>query len=174
MNMYLRMLLMFFRARRGSKLGVWDTAVTNFRTNLADLDIFRHMNNGKYLTIMDLARYDLMVRSGLWQKFQQRGWYPVVAGQTISYRRSLTLGQKFQVHTRILGMDERWAYLEQRFQVGDVLYAQAVVRARFLRRSGGSVPANELSAIIPDPQKPQPLPAWITQWTQDTNPPTDA
>ena len=71
-------------------------------------------------------------------------------------------------------MDESWAYLEQRFQVGDVLYAQAVVRARFLRRSGGSVPAEELAAIIPDPQKPQPLPAWITQWTQDTKPPTDA
>lgn len=170
MNMYLRMLLMFFRARRRSKLEVWDTNVTNFRTNLADLDIFWHMNNGKYLTIMDLARYDLMVRCGLWQEFQQRGWYPVVAGQTISYRRSLTLGQKFQVHTRILGMDERWAYLEQRFQVSEVLYAQAIVRARFLRRSGGSVPAEELAQVVPTPKNPQPLPAWITQWTQDTKP----
>lgn len=170
MNMYLRMLLIGLRVRRGARLGIWDTAVTNFRVNLADLDIFRHVNNGKYLTIMDLARYDLMFRSGLWDKFQERGWYPVVAGQTITYRRSLTLGQKFQVHTRILGMDDRWAYLEQRFQRGDELYAQAFVRARFLRRSGGSVPSEELAELVQAPDAPQPLPAWITQWTEDTKP----
>ncbi|WP_316316330.1 acyl-CoA thioesterase, partial [Clavibacter michiganensis] len=80
-----------------------------------DLDLFGHVNNGRYLTIMDVARLDLLVRSGLWSRIRARGWYPVVAGQTITYRRSLTLGQRFVVESRVLGTYDRWSYVEQTF-----------------------------------------------------------
>ena len=29
----------------------------------------------------------------------ERRWYPVVASQTVTYKRSLTLGQRFQITT---------------------------------------------------------------------------
>ncbi len=80
-NLYLRLLLMHLTARRRGRLGIWDTARTAFRVRPHDLDLFGHVNNGRYLTIMDVARLDLLVRSGLWSRIRARGWYPVVAGQ---------------------------------------------------------------------------------------------
>ena len=92
--MYLRLLLFMIRVRFASRLSIWDTSHTAFRVNLADLDVQRHMNNGRFLSIMDLGRMDLMLRSRFWDRISRQGWYPVVAGQTITYRKPLTLGQK--------------------------------------------------------------------------------
>lgn len=172
MNLYLRLLLLRLRILRGrrSRLGVWDTARTPFRVVPTDLDLLGHMNNGRYLTILDLGRMDLMLRSGFWGKITSRGWYPVVAGQTISYRKSLVLGQRFEVHSRILGMDERWNYLEQSFVVGDEVYAQALIRARFLKRSGGSVSSRELLDMVGEMPADRVLPSWISAWAEATKP----
>jgi acyl-CoA thioesterase FadM len=85
--------------------------VTPFRVWPSDLDTLLHMNNGKYLSIMDLGRMDLMLRSGTWPRLKAAGWYPVLAGQTIAYYRSLNPWKTFEVHTRILGFDDRWGFL---------------------------------------------------------------
>ncbi len=169
MNLYLRLLLLRIRTRQAARIGLWDTAVTRFRVAPTDLDLLGHMNNGKYLSLMDIGRLDLMVRSGYWAAISARGWYPVVAGQTISYRRSLRLGQRFEVHTRTLGFDDRWAYMEQRFLVGDVLYADAVVRARFLRRSGGSVSHEELEEAAGGFPEARHVPEWVREWTRTSS-----
>src|SRR5690625_2862882 len=66
-NMYLRLLLFMIRVRFASRLSIWDTSHTAFRVNLADLDVQRHMNNGRFLSIMDLGRMDLMLRSRFWE-----------------------------------------------------------------------------------------------------------
>ncbi|WP_227589896.1 thioesterase family protein [Demequina pelophila] len=153
------------------RLGLWDTAVTPFRVHATDLDVYAHMNNGRYLSILDLGRLDLMVRSGLWQRLKQAGWYPVVAGQTITYRRSLELGQRYDVHTAVVGFDDRWCYLEQQFRVDDAVHAHAVIRARFLRRGGGTVDTAELARLageIPDHLE---VPSWVAEWTRWTRVP---
>ena len=61
-----------------------------------DLDELWHVNNGVYLSMLDLARYELLKRSGVWGRMQQARLYPVVAAQTIAYRKSLRLGQRFE------------------------------------------------------------------------------
>lgn len=165
MNLYLRLLLRQIRKNSGPRLSAWDTAVTQFRVTPTDLDVLMHMNNGKYLTIMDLGRVDLMERSGLWSKIRDKGWFPVVAGQMITYRKSLKLGQKFDLHTRIIGFDDRWGYVEQTFKVGEVVYAHAIVRARFLKKSGGSVEHDELEAVVGSELFSHEVPQWITDWT---------
>lgn len=168
MNLYLRMLLLMVRNRRASSTSVWDTVTTPFRVVPTDLDVLRHMNNGRYLTLMDLGRVDLMQRSGMWDRINELGWYPVVAGQTITYRRSLKLGQRFDLDTRVIALDDRWIYLEQTFRVGDVVHAQAVVRARFLRRSGGSVGHEELEAVVGAFPGDLESPDWLPGWTEST------
>ena len=144
MNLYFRLLLFMLRVRRRSRLSIWDTSHVTFRVNPADLDVQRHMNNGRYLTLMDLGRMDLMLRSRFWQRISARGWYPVVAGQSITYRRSLLLWQRFDLASRVIGHDERWIYMEQVFRRDGTVVADAIVRARFLRRTGGSVPIDEV------------------------------
>lgn len=169
MNMYLRMLLFFLRVRGKSPLGIWDTSHASFRVNLADLDVQRHMNNGRYLSIMDLGRMDLMLRSGFWKRIADQGWYPVVAGQTITYRRSLELWQRFELSTRVLGYDERWIYMEQVFRVGETVHADAVVRARFLRRGGSSVDVDEVLRLAGPVPEDLVLPEWVADWNRESS-----
>jgi acyl-CoA thioesterase FadM len=52
-----------------------------------DLDLLRHMNNGSYLTLMDIGQVDLLVRSGAQREVDRRRWYPVVVGESIRFRR---------------------------------------------------------------------------------------
>jgi YbgC/YbaW family acyl-CoA thioester hydrolase len=168
MNLYFRLLLLWMRSRRKGPLDLWDTAKTPFRVVPTDLDPLGHMTNGRYLTIMDVGRIDLMMRSGFWSKMQEQGWYPVVAGQTITYRKSLRPWQLFQIHTRVIGFDDRWGYIEQTFCVGTTVYAQAFVRTRFLKRSGGSVEHAELEKLtggFPDDLE---VPEWLLEWTAAT------
>lgn len=144
----------WFVGRKASKLGFTDVSRSAFRVWPTDLDILRHMNNGKYLSIMDVARFDLIQRNGVLDVFSREGWYPVVVGQTISYRKSLNPWKKFTIESRILGFDEQAVYMEQRFvrpaprssgiAGRPEIYARAFVRARILRRAGGVVPVEEI------------------------------
>ncbi|MGU3410654.1 acyl-CoA thioesterase [Microbacterium sp. M1A1_1b] len=164
MNLFFRLLLLRLRTRRARPLSLWGEARTPFRVTLTDLDPLRHVNNGKYLSMLDLGRMDLMLRSGFWQSLTDRGWYPVVGAQTITYKRSLTLGQRFELVTRVLGVDERAAYMEQTFLRRGAVVARAVVQARFLRTSGGTVPAAELLDALGGAPDDRELPAWVHDW----------
>ena len=140
---------LWFVGSRGRKLGFSDVSRSRFRVWPTDLDILNHMNNGKYLSIMDIARFDMMQRNGVWQLFKEEGWYPVVVGQTISYRKSLNPWMQFWIESKILGYDDQAVYMEQRFVRPDAkrqpeVFARAYVRARILRRSGGVVSVPEL------------------------------
>lgn len=163
MNLYLRLLALAARLRLRGHVSPWDTAVTPFRVWPSDLDGLGHMNNAKYLALLDLGRIDLMLRSQFWQKIQAQGWYPVVAAQTIRYRHSLQPWQKFTLHTTIIGFDDKAIYFEHEFRVGDVVYARAVAQSRMLRRGGGHVTPGELTALVggaPDLDLPQ----WVSTW----------
>ncbi|HEV2566447.1 MAG TPA: hypothetical protein VGU19_15340 [Microvirga sp.] len=66
MNLWLRVLHLIvtsvFRARLDP---VRDVSRLTFRVWPHDLDTSLHMNNGRYWTLMDLGRTDMMIRSGL-------------------------------------------------------------------------------------------------------------
>ncbi|MFV0287381.1 MAG: acyl-CoA thioesterase [Demequina sp.] len=172
MNLWWRLLLTRLRSRRRGALSLWSTAVTPFRVAPTDLDVLGHMNNGRYLTLMDLGRLDLMVRSGFWEDLERRGWFPVVAGQTITFRKELRLGQRFEIHSRILGLDDRWGYLEQRFCVGDTVHAHALVRTRFLKKSGGTVDHDELEEAVGGFPAHLRVEDWMRDWTRHTRVPS--
>ena len=104
MNKLLRFLWVLWRARRGSPLAPTDVGSVRFRVLPNDLDLQRHMNNGVYLSLMDLGRIDLMVRSGVWSELTARGYYPVIVSSTITYRRSLELWQTYELESRMVGM----------------------------------------------------------------------
>lgn len=144
MNLFFRLLWLRVRSIRWARVSLWDPATVPFRVNPADLDLLRHMNNGRYLSLLDLGRIDVLSRAGFWTVVKQRGWYPVVSGQSITYRKSLTLGQRFELTTRFIGFDERATYAEQVIHTGGTVHAHAIVQTRFLRRGGGVVAQSEL------------------------------
>ncbi len=165
MNLYLRLLKMMLLALfTGPRLGAFDESRIRFRCWPSDLDLNRHMNNGRYLTLMDLGRMDLTLRSGLIRAMLQKRWNPVAGGVTIRYRRPIRPFEKFEVRTRLLGWDEKWFYMEQRLmgQEGK-LASVALIRALFVGPAG-TVPPGEVGKAMgndgPSPGLPESVLAW--------------
>lgn len=132
-----------------------------------DLDIYRHMNNGRYLTLSDVGRIELLVRSGIYPKLRKHGWYPVVQSSTISHRKSLLPWQKFDIESRLVGVDERAVYIEHRFTVKGEVYARILLKGRFLKRGGGTVGVTEISDALGVDLAQLIVPEWVTRWADD-------
>lgn len=172
MNKLLRTIWLTFRSKRRPKLAITDVAVLDLRVRLTDIDVLRHMNNGVYLSIADLGRFDLLIRSGVWEVFQRNGWYPVVSNATISYRKSLDLGLRYQLQTRMAGIDERSVFIEQRFVVDGEIYARLFLRGRFLKRSGGIVGVDEIAEATGLDPATLPVPQWLARWADEVSLPS--
>ena len=171
--MIFRTLLLFITSRRRSPLHVHDVGRMPIRVLPTDLDILGHMNNGVYFSIMDLGRFDLMIRSGLWPKLQAKGYYPVMANETGTFRKSLKPWQRVILESRIVGYDAKGVYMEQRFVVDGEIYMSAMTRAAFLKKTGGRVSLEELSELAGVDATTMPPPAWIQPWVDSvTLPPT--
>lgn len=116
MNLWFRMLWYALVAR-------WRPAVhmphgisrLSFRVWPRDLDTSLHMNNGRYLTLMDLGRLDIMVGSGLWRAVMRHGWTPVASAIKIRFRREIRLWERFRIETRIVAWDQLTVVMEQVF-----------------------------------------------------------
>ena len=160
-----RMFRIRFASARRPPLTFSDVSIVHDRVWWSDIDELRHMNNGVYLSLLDHARLDLMLRSTGWQRFRAAKVYPVVTAQSIAYRKSLQLGQRFQIESRVIGYDARAAYVEQRVVSKGEIYARAFVQARFLRDAGGVVPIQEVGDIVGVDTSAHPAPAWLTAWS---------
>ncbi len=146
----------------------------NFRVLPTDLDVLGHMNNGRFLTLMDLGRVAMMSQTGMWKRLRELDWYPVVVQQTITYRKSLNPWVKYQLETKFHGIDDKSVYLEQRFVVGGEIYAKAFIRARFLSKKTGALRTKELMEGLNYPGAPT-VPKYISDWAKDfALPPTRA
>ena len=134
MNLYLRLLRLWlstlgkpveprFTASR-LKLRVWPN----------DLDLFAHVNNGRYLTLMDLGRLHVAIRAGLLKVMRERHWHALASGVEIRFRRPLKLWQRYELVTEIADWDGHWILFEQRFESGGKVHARALIKAQFRHR----------------------------------------
>jgi YbgC/YbaW family acyl-CoA thioester hydrolase len=161
---YVRLARIQLTAKRRGPLDLHDVSIVPDRVWLSDIDELRHMNNGVYLMLFDHGRSDLMIRSGGWRKLKAAGVYPVVASQMIAYRRSLELGQRFQVESRIVGYDDKAVYMDQRVVRNGEIYARAYVQGRFLRMAGGVAPIDEVGRVVGVDVTALPIPEWMREW----------
>jgi acyl-CoA thioesterase FadM len=141
-----------------------------FTAWLSDIDWNGHVNNGRYLTLMDHGRIDHMLRTGLLGSFIKTHCRPMVAHAAIRYRREIRPFRRCTLVTRIRGWDDRRTYYAHSIEREGELYAQAdiavalrlgnrtVSLAEVLERSGRKVPENfleaRLSSDITDPDAP--------------------
>ncbi len=137
MNLFLRLLFTLIAARFRPACPAEGPCRTPFRVWLTDLDVVGHMNNGVYLSILDVARFDLLARSGVLGKLRAAGIFPVIAAETIRFRRPLWLFQRFDVVTQVIGRDDKAVLVGQVFvrRGGQKeVMTEAVIRIRFLRK----------------------------------------
>ncbi|MGL4395718.1 MAG: thioesterase family protein, partial [Hyphomicrobium sp.] len=111
-------------------------------------------NNGRYLTLMDLGRTDLMLCSGLWRVALANKWTPIASAVVIRFRREIRLFQAFRLETRIAYWDDSRAVIEQVFVLdGGRHDGQVAARALFKgglydRRAKAFVPIAHVMAAI--------------------------
>ncbi len=164
MKYYIRLLLLLMISPFRKPVQPLGPCVTKFRVWPNDLDVFMHMNNGAYLTIMDLARTDMMIRAGIVKGMVNRRWYPVVVAETIRFKHSLKLFQQYEIETEVVCWDHRAFYLVQTFTRNDEFVAKAAVEARFLSTSGKRIPVSDLLVMMGHTSPSPPMPAWISDW----------
>lgn len=142
--MLLRTLIQFLLKGKLQKASASDETEVTLRVLPVDLDLLMHVNNGVYFSFMDLGRWDMIFRNGTYDLAKKKGWYSVVAGETIKFKRSLKLWDRFTLRTRIVGHDEKYFFIEQRFLLKDQEMARGLVKVRFLKRAGGTVGVSEV------------------------------
>lgn len=168
MNMWLRVFLtwlraMYFLPRIADPLA---PARLPFRVLPSDLDINTHMNNGRYLQIMDLGRYDWLLRTGTWTLCRQKKWTPVLSALMIRYRRGLDPFERYDLETKVLGWDGIRCFIEQRLIKTDGSVASlAVLSAVFYDlKNKTSVPVEVVLELMGFNAPSPALPAYITSW----------
>jgi acyl-CoA thioesterase FadM len=164
MNLLFRLTFVVLAALFGQPLGLLDESALRFRVWPNDLDAMGHMNNGRYLTLMDLGRVDLMVRTGLGRIALKRGWGPLVGSAMIRFRRSLDPFQRCHLRSRILCWDEKWFFVEQRFERQGELIAVGWVKG-LLRGRDGNIPTVEVlrsvNRAVASPEMPEAVRLWL-------------
>ncbi len=151
------------RRKRPPTHGIFDTVSMEFRVGLLDLDMNLHLSNHKYLRFMDRCRLEQAVVSGLLHRMMEARCNSVVANTEISYIRELRPYQHFQVHTRILGWDDKYVYYDQRFQSQSKLHTHALLRVVNMYGGKAVSPATVQDITGLALQSPA-LPEYVQQW----------
>lgn len=113
-----------------------ETSILKLRVNIWDIDVFWELNNGRYLTLMDLGRFHLGKQAGLFDILKKRKWGLMVAGVNSKYRYRLRYGAKFELHTKLLGYDEKWFFFHQQVILDDKIHSQALVKTGVTSKDG--------------------------------------
>jgi acyl-CoA thioesterase FadM len=148
-------------------LGVLDEDRLRMRVWPNDIDLNLHMNNARYLSIMDYARTHLLARTRLLEHIVRARWQPLLGAAWVTYRRSLPLFSTFELASRMVCWDERWFYIEQIFTGGDGLAAVGWVKGMLRDRKGSVTPQQVIDGIAPGIVSP-PMPEAMAAWNELT------
>jgi acyl-CoA thioesterase FadM len=165
LNLYLRLLILLVRLIGLPRRGVFEESRVGFRVLPTDCDVNLHMNNGRYLAFMDLGRLHLVAQIGLLGIILRRRWGAALGAAEINFIRPLAPFQKFELITRLVTWDEKYAYMEQRFESRGVLCAHAYVKGLFLERKGRVAPP-EVAAALGTTAAPPPMPEELRIWSE--------
>lgn len=163
MNLYLRLLWLLWHLHRTARRGLFDDSRLAFRVLPNDCDINLHMNNGRYLSFMDLGRVHLTAQAGLMTHVRRKRWMPVLAAAEITFVRSLNPFERFELVTRVMTWDEKYVYIEQIFERDGELCAHAYVKGLFLSRNG-RVPNAEVVRTIGYTGDAPPMAESLERW----------
>ncbi len=130
-----------------------------------DLDTNAHMNNGRYLTLMDLGRFDLMTQCGLVNTAFKRKWFPVAGGVMVRFDRPLHAFEKITLNSSIIGWDQKWLYFRHDIMTGTTRAARATARGLFRTRGRSVATAELLDAVNYDGPQLSP-PESVRLWMQ--------
>jgi acyl-CoA thioesterase FadM len=139
----------------GPRVDLFDPVTLKFRALPSDCDANLHINNGRYLQLMDLGRFALVARLGLGRAMMKHKWGAVVGSVEMEFLKEIRLMSAFSLSTRIVGWDQKWVYMEQRFEREGKLAAVGRVQGVFRARNRTVPTAEVLAELGPWHSSPQ-------------------
>lgn len=162
-------ILRFWGALRHSRkqppLGLFDAHVSQIRCLPWDIDPWIELNNGRTLTLYDIGRIPLAIRTGMAQVSRDRGWGIAVAGVSVRYRRRIKTFERVTMLSRMLGWDARFQYLEQSLWKGADCANQMLLRWA-VTGPDGIVPPPEVARAMGHYGPSPALPDWVHNWIE--------
>jgi len=151
MNLIFRLIYVYVYSLFRERLSVENsTSSLSLRVLPNDLDINLHMNNGRYLTICDLNRVDLFIRTGLVKSMHKRRWFPVIAEHTMIYKKSLHLFERYTAELEVTHWDDKFFYMTHTFKYVDRVVATGTSKGAIRSRTAVIRPDDVLAAVEQD------------------------
>ena len=129
-----------------------------------DLDVWMELNNGRTLTLYDLGRIPLVQRVGILDMLKKNGWSFTIAGSSARYRKRVTVFNKLEMRSKIVGRDARFLYIVQSMWHKGEATSSALFRLAVT--SNGIVPSDEWAATLGVPDWNPTLPDWVQAWIE--------
>jgi acyl-CoA thioesterase FadM len=164
---WLRLMAAGFSLIGASKVDLLSTTRVMLRAWPNDLDLNLHVNNGRYLSLADIGRIHWFSLTGLLRVARRAQAFPVVGDAIAKFRRDLKAFQSVEIHTRLVGWDQRWGYIEHRFVRGGRVIGVVLIRGVFKGPDGPLEPAMLLAALGRSAPSPE-LPTWVS-WFRDSS-----
>lgn len=148
-------------------ISILDADTVRMRVWPNDIDVNLHMNNARYLSMMDYGRTHLLARTRILNHIVRSRWKPLVGAVWITYRRSLPLLSAFTLSSRLVCWDERWFYIEQTFSGKDGQAAIGWVKG-ILRDAHGNIDPQRVVDSVASGTLSPPMPEAIAAWNELT------
>lgn len=163
---WVRLIKAFVGASRQAPLAWNETHVSHHICWPWDLDPWNELNNGRVLTLYDLGRVGLTVRTQVSDTMRQKRWGFAIAGSSVRYRRRVQAFAKLKVLTKITCWDERFFYFEQSMWKSDGECASHAVLRAAITSKAGIVPPQEFVDAVGLEIDPPVMPDWIAKWAE--------
>lgn len=149
MNLFFRRLWVYLRAQFSSKQEPVTQAYSLiFRVWLTDQDMFLHMTNSRYLSFSDLARLNMLIRTGIWRAMKTNGWTLNAVAQTRTIARMLKSPQTFEIVCRLEAWDDAHLAICHRLQRNGKVHAELRALMQMHDASGAVVPTASVLTVL--------------------------
>ena len=162
---FVRLIDVMVRGRWRAPLTPWEPSVLRMTAWPWDCDMFGEVNNGRQLTLFDLGRFDLGLRTGLMKVLKRERWGLVVAGSTIRYRSRIKPFQRYFQHTHLVARDDRWFYFVQSNERKGVACSSALIRTG-VTSQGKVIATQEVVDALGYPDWHGELKDWVKSWAE--------
>ena len=143
MKLYFRVILMLLSAFFSKKrFDLNESFSCKFRVWPTDLNIRMHMTNSRYMSFLDIVRFEGAARAGALKIALKRKWVPMLSKTFIRVRRELNLGERFQVSAKLIYISAGWMYFEYQFAKDGFVHCQAIEKVGFYIRGKGTADVN--------------------------------
>ncbi len=153
----------YFASKNLHKICLEEETSLVLRAGIFDIDPLMEINNGRYLTLADIGRFNHGFRTGFYKKSRENNLYFTVAGTSTKYRYRIPFRKKFTMTTKIICYDDKWIYYHHNFIYNNQITTSLLVRTGVLK-NGKLVRPKDVEGYFEMTLPKLAMPEWVESW----------